>query len=368
MASLEWITEQSRFAAIASEWDALASVERTPFLTFAWLDAWYRAFAADRGLLVTALWRDGRLVGGLPLLTSWRRWAGAANGHSPAFGLLAADPEARTQLVEAVVRNSATLIVPKLAEDDPTLAMLMTAARRERRWTSVESHAALIVDTGGSVEKYRAAMSAKTRSELGRLQRKAEREHALELRPLGEVVDLDGQLARALTLEASGWKGRAGTAISCSPDTERFYWHIARAFHAAGALRISELSLDGELTAVALSIVHRTRVFTLKVGYDEHHRRLAPGLLLLRAMIERCVELGLEAYEFSGPEEEYERRFATAQRAYHLVQVARRNPLGLARHTYRQHLRSPLRAAYISARRAGMPDLRTIKRAARDAT
>ena len=54
----------------------LASVERTPFLTFAWLDAWYRAFAPGRGLLVAVLWRDGELVGGLPLLTGWRRWAG----------------------------------------------------------------------------------------------------------------------------------------------------------------------------------------------------------------------------------------------------------------------------------------------------
>lgn len=272
---------------------------------------------------------------------------------------------ARAQLVEAVLRGSATLVVPNLAEDDPTLPMLMTAARRERRWTSLESGSSLIVETRGSIEKYRAAMSAKTRSELGRLQRKAEREHVLELRPLGQVVDLDGQFARALALEASGWKGRAATAISCSPDTERFYWHIARAFDAAGTLRISELSLDGELAAMALSIIHGPRAFTLKVGYDEHHRHLAPGLLLLRAMIERCFELGLDAYEFSGPEEEYERRFATAQRAYHLVQVSRRNPLGLARHTYRKHLRPPLRAAYIRARRAGMPDLRTIKKAPR---
>jgi hypothetical protein len=105
-------------------------------------------------------------------------------------------------------------------------------------------------------------------------------------------VDLDGQFARA-ALEASGWKGRAGTAISCSSDTERFYWHIARAFDAAGTLRISELSLDGELAAMALST------------------------------------------------------------------------LGLARHIYRQQLRPPLRAAYVSARRAGMPDLRTIKKVPR---
>jgi Acetyltransferase (GNAT) domain len=281
--------------------------------------------------------------------------------------LLAADPEARTQLVEAVLRDSATLTVPKLAEGEPTLATLITAARRERRWTSLESDISLIVETVGSVEKYRAAMSAKTRSELGRLYRKADREHVLELRPLGQVVDLDRQFARALAIEASGWKGRAGTAISCSPDTEQFYGHIARAFHAAGTLRISELSLDGELAAMALSILHGRRVFTLKVGYDERHRRVGPGLLLLTAMIERCFELGLEAYESSGPDEAYERRFATAQRAYHLVQVSRRTPLGVARHTYRRQVRPSLRAAYTGARRAGMPDLQTIKNALRSA-
>jgi CelD/BcsL family acetyltransferase involved in cellulose biosynthesis len=288
MQSLEWITDYGRFAEIAPDWDRLAKEEWSPFLTFGWIDAWYRAFTRDTDRLVAALWRDGALVGGLPLVATRRRWVAAANEYSLSFGLLAIDGQARSQLVEEVLARSIALTLPGLAEDEPALAAFLEAAHRERRRTWTETAVEVLVDTTASVEQYRAGISAKTRSELGRLRRKAEREHTLELRPLGEVTDLEGQFARALAVEASGWKGRAGTAIVCSRETEQFYGDIARAFHAARALRISEMLVDGDPAAMALSIIHRRRAFTIKFAYDERHRRLGPGFLLLTSMIERC--------------------------------------------------------------------------------
>lgn len=356
MEDFEWITDPDRVAAIADDWDRLAMAERTPFLTSHWLRAWWTAYAARRRALIAAVWRNGALVGGVPLVTGWRRWGSAVNDDTPQFGLLAADAEARRSLAEQVIARSGCWTVPRLVSDEPSLASILDAAHRQRRWTRLESQGtSLVVNTGGSVDEYREQMSAKTRSELGRLQRKARREHVLELAPLARPADLEAQLTRALRLEASGWKGRAGTAILCSSATHRFVRALARDFHALGRFRISELSLDGQLAAMALSIVHGGRVFTLKVAYDEHHRRLGPGLILLMAMIERCFELGLDGYEFCGSPYSYERRFANDERSFYRVRIYRRDPINAGRYIYRRHLRPPLRVAYRQLRPAS-PD------------
>jgi CelD/BcsL family acetyltransferase involved in cellulose biosynthesis len=361
MESLEWVTDPRRFAVLAADWDRMAEKERAPFLMSSWIEAWCAAFGGSRRPLIAALWRDGALVAGLPLLAGWRSYAAPTNDHTPEFGLLAVDSEARAHIVAGVLAKSDALIVPALAAGSLGLTTLLQAARETRRWSLVEgTSTSLITETSGSVEQYRGTLSSKVRSEAGRLRRLTEREHELRLTPLACPSNLDGQLTEAFALEASGWKGRAGTAIICSPDTEQFYRQIARRFHAAGALRLSELRLDGRLAAMAFSIIHQERAFTLKVAYDERHRRLGPGFVLLIAMIERCFELGLDAYEFSGPEAEYERRFATSERTYRRLRIYQPGPINAVRYLYHGRARSMLRRAYRAAGRPGKPPVRHV--------
>jgi hypothetical protein len=292
------------------------------------------------------------LVGAVPMLAGWRRWDAMANEHTPEFDVLATDTEARRRIVEEVVARSTALTVRSLVANGPTAEALVQAARGSGRWTLVgPGGTSLVIATTGSLDEYRAGLSSKVRSELGRLRRKSEREHELSVSALAPPHALEAQLTRAFAVEASGWKGRAGTAITSSPKTEQFYRQVARECHASGALRVSELTLDGALAAMAISIIHQGRAFTLKVGYDERHRALGPGFVLLTAMIERCFELGLEAYEFSGPDAEYERRFATSHRVYKGLRIYRPGPLNAARYVHHRQVRPALRLGYHRARR-----------------
>jgi CelD/BcsL family acetyltransferase involved in cellulose biosynthesis len=288
----------------------------------------------------------------MALVRGWRQWEAPTNDHTPEFGLLGVDAPARVRIIQEVLADAKSLVLPRLAEDGTLFTTLVQATRGLRRWNLVQPmNVSLVTDTSATLEEYRAGLSPKVRSEVGRLRRKAEREHELKLMPLERPSDLDAQLTRAFALEASGWKGRKGTAIISSPDTEQFYRQIADDFHAAGTLRISELVLDGSVAAVAFSIIHQRRVFTLKVAYDERHRRLGPGFVLLMAMIERCFELGVAAYEFSGPDAEYERRFATSEQAYRRLRIYRPDPINAARYVYHRALRPALRAGYHRAQR-----------------
>jgi CelD/BcsL family acetyltransferase involved in cellulose biosynthesis len=348
MESIEWVTDRQRLTALTTDWDRLAETEPTPFLRPCWVAAWYDAFGAGGRPLAAVLWRDRMLAGVLPLLARrWRRLDAPANDHTPSFGVPALDAEARSRLIDHAVQGTVALTVPALVEGDPVFTGMVQSARALGRWMLIEPMAtSLLVETTGSLEQYRSSLSSKVRSEMGRLRRKARRDHRFKLRPLAPPEDLDRQLSAAFALEASGWKGDRGTAIISAPETEQFYRQIARDFDAIGAFRLSELWLDGELAAMAFSIIHRRRAFTLKVAYDERHRRLGPGFILLMEMIERCFEIGLDAYEFSGPDAQYQRRFATGERRHTRLRIYRPAAVNAARYVYHRRLRPVIRAGY----------------------
>jgi CelD/BcsL family acetyltransferase involved in cellulose biosynthesis len=345
---IEWVTDTARFAALRGAWDALAARDTLPFSRHAWFDAFARGFGGGRRLAVGVLWRGGEPVAMLPLWRRARRVEALANAlHTPVFRIPARDTRALAAAATAAVEAAeGELAVEALAEGDDELPALERAAAARRRFVVVESqHVSPIVDTAGTFEDYRRGMKVHWR-ELERRRRKMHREHDVRYELVYSPDNLEPALARGLAVEASGWKGAAGTAIVSSPDTHGFYGAVARGFHRSGALRLSELWLDGRVVAFDLSLLHAGRLHLLKTGYDESLRSLSPGLVLRRAVIERCFELRLDAHELLGDDMPWKRLFATSERRHHRLTAYGRRPVPLARYAHRRGMPA-LRRFYV---------------------
>ena len=169
------------------------------------------------------------------------------------------------------------------------------------------------------------------------------REHLAEQLIVDVPADLERELERGLRVEASGWKGRSGTAILSRHDTTTFYREVARAFHARGELRLSSILLDGQAVAFDLSLLYGSRLHLLKTGYDERFRRLAPGLVLRLSVIERCFELGLSAHELLGDDAEWKRKFSNRDRSHNGFRAYAHRPVALSRYGYRRFARPVLK-------------------------
>jgi CelD/BcsL family acetyltransferase involved in cellulose biosynthesis len=163
--------------------------------------------------------------------------------------------------------------------------------------------------------------------------------------PLERPTDVDADVERTLTLEASGWKGRRGTAILNDPVTAQFYRDVARTFAKRDELRLSTISLEGELVAFDLCIVANGRLWIPKGGIDEQHRRLSPGIVLLVAEIEAALDDGASGVELLGDADAYKLPFATRTRRHGTLHGARLRPLPVARLAYRRAVRPRLRRA-----------------------
>jgi CelD/BcsL family acetyltransferase involved in cellulose biosynthesis len=351
--SAEWVSDRERFAALAASWETLVKGWGTPFDRHPWFAAWWDAFAARRKLRICALWDEGELVAILPLCRRGRALEPMANVHSPFFRPLARDETAlRTLLAEVFREARGGLVLPAVPVDDPSFQALREAAAPARwMWIDEATHTSPIVEIDGSYEAYRERMRSRW-SSAERKARKMRREYRARFELVAPPTNLEAQLRRGFAVEASGWKGRAGTAIESSAETLTFYRSVAAAFERTGELRLSEISLDGRTVAFDLSLLSDGRLYLLKTGYDEAYGWLSPGLVLQQEVVETCFGLGLDAYELLGDEADWKRRFATASRAHRDARAYERTPAQVTRYAYRRLARPRLRSAYRTLRAA----------------
>jgi CelD/BcsL family acetyltransferase involved in cellulose biosynthesis len=176
--------------------------------------------------------------------------------------------------------------------------------------------------------------------------RKLDREHDARYVMTDGSEDLEAQLELGFRVEASSWKGRAGTAILSSPEAATFYAGVARAYQPRGELRLASLTIDGYPAAFNLCLLRARRLYLLKTGFNEDFRAQGPGLLLNLWVVERCFELGLDAYELLGAQEPWKAYFATDERRHVRVRIYRRRPLSMARYLFRRRAVPVLRRGY----------------------
>ena len=341
--TVERVESLEEFRELEDSWDALARGVGHPFASHAWIEAWLSAFAAATPLAVYTAWGNGRLAAAIPLVCRGGVLAAAANAHTPWFSPIG-ETEPLAVLADAVARSGAShVVLPELALDDASTAVLTEALDQSRAVVWVESaRRAPVVDRAGLPDEYLAHVPRDRRREVRRLGRRLEELGAV-VAPLRRPADVDAEVDRALALEASGWKGRRGTAILDDAATERFYRDVARAFAHRDELRLSTVTLDGDLVAFDLCIVANGRLWIPKGSIDERHRRLSPGIVLLVAEIEAALDDGAGGVELLGDADAYKLPFATRTRRHGALHGARLRPAPVARIAYRRAVRPRLR-------------------------
>jgi CelD/BcsL family acetyltransferase involved in cellulose biosynthesis len=124
------------------------------------------------------------------------------------------------------------------------------------------------------------AIPRQKRKEIQRLERRLAESGRLEFSELSPDQDPLPWIDAFLALEASGWKGRDGTALAADPEQRRFFREGAAALAAEGRLWVLGLSLEGEWIALKCNFLAGRGGFAFKIAYDEKFSRFSPGVLL----------------------------------------------------------------------------------------
>lgn len=332
-------------ARLIEEWDRLAEVGGSPFLTWEWLSAWWRAFGS--GELVRVLLEDGgRLRAGVFLRRAGRRLVATANPHSGDWDAVADDDAAREELWREVARLAPGTIVLSHLPSHGTSLEVTRATLRRTGFRSVPAPGPLSPyrELPDTYDELLASVSRDLRQQVGRRTRGLEREGELGFREVRGGDELDAELERVFEVEGSGWKARSGTAIASTPVTAALYREFALVAARRGWLRLYLLELDGSAIAVDYGCAFAGGGFLIKTGFLENYGRLSPGLVLRAKVLEASIAEGLSFYDFLGGPDAYKLRWADTTRP-RVALRAYRGLAGLPGFAYRAGLRPVLKRA-----------------------
>ncbi|WP_244423152.1 GNAT family N-acetyltransferase [Bradyrhizobium sp. ORS 375] len=264
-----------------------------------YLPGWERAVSASAqgrtGVSALSAWSDApspRLIGLAPVTSLWRAYRlplpVLTSGHP--YGTLctplldAGGPDlAVRRLLDAARRAGARAL---LMRDMSIAGAVMQAfdavlGQQRLRPRLLQSYERALLDATGDGETVlHDALGAKKLKELRRQRHRLAEHGAVRFAVARTPDEVATALESFLALEASGWKGRRGTALIQHDGDAAFIRRAAPALAQDAACEIVSL-MAGE-TAVAAGVVlrHRDRAFFFKLGVDERFAKYSPGVQL----------------------------------------------------------------------------------------
>jgi CelD/BcsL family acetyltransferase involved in cellulose biosynthesis len=315
------IEQDDNFDRFADAWDDLATrVHAAPWVRPGWLSAWWRAFGAGT-LVVFAAWRGSTLVGVLPLRRRFGELFSLTNCHTPQFDVLAEDPAAIQALLRTVLASGRRRVTLGFLTPEDFVF--------QHDWRALTGHRVFrramlrspYIPIDDSWTDYTKQLGSKFLSEIRRRRRLLAARGHLALQIEDGRERLDELLAEGFQVEASGWKGTAGSAIIAHRETHQFYHEVAHWGAAQGLLRLAFLRLDGRPLAFDYSLEDRGIHYLVKTGYDPDYGKLGPGMLLRYEMLARAFANGLTSYEFLGADAPWKQNWAEKCRERLLFQA-----------------------------------------------
>jgi CelD/BcsL family acetyltransferase involved in cellulose biosynthesis len=246
---------------------------------------------------VLSAWSDAepgtaQLIGLLPAISLWRAC------KIPLPALASADPYGTlgTPLIDRDRAHDAVAGLMRQARGAGAHALLlrdmsldgaaMQAIRKVLGESGLkprvlQSHARACLDAGRDADELlREALGAKKLKELRRQRNRLAEHGEVSFAVARTPIEVAAALEVFLTLEASGWKARRGTALLQNHGDAIFIRRAAVALAEKAQCEI--VTLRAGATAVAAAIVprHRDRAFYFKLGVDERFAKLSPGVQL----------------------------------------------------------------------------------------
>lgn len=324
---------------LAPEWHDLCNEGpcNQPFYWPEWFAAFVRAFEAGRPLVIITVRTGGRLQAVMPMveeegksyglrLTKLRSIKGY---HSLRFDLVHG-AGVNQQVVQASIWKCLQGLghwdvikmceVPEAGAAYKLLELAASDGYPTGRWLSLRSpYIPLIDDRPAACEP----RNLRLRSKLRRVWREVGAQNSCRL---VRVDHADPEaLERFYELEAAGWKGQRGSAIACQKNVRQFYEELALTADLFGNLSLYFLEFKGQTIAAHYGLTVGNRYYMPKCAYNEDFRVLAPGHLIVRAILEDLRERGISEFDFTGPLDNWKSRWTMHVRPQTWCYIYRQN-------------------------------------------
>jgi CelD/BcsL family acetyltransferase involved in cellulose biosynthesis len=344
-----------------------------------WMEVSFRyGRKSDEQWLCIFAYAGDRLVGVLPVFISPHRVLGRSWPHLQTcdrhsdYGDIVLAPGHATAALNVLlaelgrqVPSHTGLDLPMVQKDSPIWTSLQNGLEGYvmRRGALFRGS---ILDVRGDFNSYLATLS-NMRINLKRYRKKLEKRGrvSIEIRKGASASTSAEFLKEFLVLDASGWKGRGGTALLNQPDSVAFHTALITNFAAQGCFEWYAVRVDDRLVVARIALRCGRSLLLPKIAFDEDFAECRLGSIVTEETFRDA---------FSRPEID-ELNLCSASEAHHYwhlpqreyvdVHLVRQSALGMAgrlpsvlmRSTYQTHVRpripTSLRRAWHQFRRRG---------------
>lgn len=362
------------------QWDQLAwrAPQKIANLLPAWINAFLRhKVAPNERWFCSFAYVGDRLVGVLPIIVTphpllgsfWPILRTPCDGHTPSGDVLL-DRDHAAAAFKALLIEVGSQVPNHLGLD------LKAVRSNSSVWKALEdgvdgylmrrglrsTWSFLKVD--GDFNTYQAGLG-KIRENIRRGRRKLEKRGVVSVEMTKGTDVREDFLAEFVALEASGWKGRNGTAMLNDSNVVAFYTTLVKNFAAQGYWEWHAIRVDGQLVIAGMGARCGAGLMLPKYAFNEDFADCMPGSLLIGEIVKEAfsrAELDEINPMSKSPPDRFWRMSEDEYTHVHLVrqgfvpmllQLSR----VMVRSTYQDHIRpripSAVRDAYRNFKRRG---------------
>ncbi len=268
---------------------------KLPTMTYAWFKSRVETqLKRNESWFCLLCYNGERLIGVLPIIATARRPLGsgmlALKTPPGATELLESDGlerQAAGMMLEYINNISPSVISLKLNqlnESSPWLKILDSADNRFIVFKEFYGRNSYL-QLQGNFKTYRSNLSKNFKRNLKRRAKKLAQLDNIEL-DFRNADQIGAEGIEAFSqIEASGWKGRRGTALAQQDDLYDFYRELTENGTETGTFQWHFLKNDGNVIAAQLAAEMAETLIIIKIAFNEDYADYSPGNLLFEQTI-----------------------------------------------------------------------------------
>jgi hypothetical protein len=337
---------------VIRRWESISAQygDKGIFINYGWFDCWWNAFGNGEKPFIVVLQKDGETKAVIPLYTDGDHLKSMTNSHTCHYDFIV-DPEMRSDAISHfihILRQGARgkrVSFEYLEESGKNIQSFMRKLQQSitpfHPYTHSWSPWMLIPLDWDS---YFESLTGRLKNSIRRCNKKAESRGPLEMEIVQKSECLDDVLDLFFDLEFKNWKGRAGTAIRCEPETERFYKILGHYAMHEGSLFLVILRWNNSPIAASLCLKSGKTVFLLKPGYDEEFSEISPGnILQFKCLKSLSEKREVSFYNFLGACDPWKMEWTSNSSRYGYIKVYPKSLGGWVAYSFKYGLKNLLK-------------------------
>lgn len=315
-------------------WNRLAGPFANPLFNHEWFLSCAENLYREHDLRVVVVESQDGIAAIAPLAVvkrngiEWLEILGASTHYEPG-GFLYDSENSLHQLVTAVLGLRRPVHLQRIPYGSPLVPVLRKMAKYRGIVLERCTSGSRAIHINSDWEEYYRSLSSRTRNNLRRARGRAEATGKVSIAIFcPEPHEIERHLTDAFRIEASGWKGRRGSALTSNTRLGDFIRSYAGRASKERLLRLCFLSVGEEAVAMQIGVEFADRFWLLKIGYDESWSRCSPGMLLTMEIVRYAFSKGLRSYEFLGVDAPWKREWIGERREFASVGIYPFTPNG----------------------------------------